>query len=90
MQDRDLDAPNSLRESHGGSRLFLEDDPLMSVEADVPMSVEDDTSMSLRPKRTSRASAVFLFLLLVAVGVGGALGPSNGHDQTAYRNEQAA
>lgn len=73
MQDRDLDAPNSLRESHGGSRLFLEDDPLMSVEADVPMSVEDDTSMSLRPKRTSRASAVFLFLLLVAVGVGGAL-----------------
>ena len=46
---------------------FLEDDP--------PMSVEDDKS-SVRPsvtKRTSKASAVFLFVFLVLAGVGGAL-----------------
>jgi hypothetical protein len=65
MQDHDLDAPNSVREPHGRSRLFLEDDPSMSVE--------DDLSMSTRPKRTSKASAVFLFLLVVVIGVGGAL-----------------
>jgi hypothetical protein len=69
MQDHDLDAPNldTVREPHGRSRLFLEDDP--------PMSVEDDES-SVSPlvtKRTSRASAVFLFLFVVLAGVGGAL-----------------
>ena len=73
MQDHDLDAPNSVREPHGRSRLFLEDDPSMSVEDDPSMSVEDDLSMSTRPKRTSKASAVFLFLLVVMIGVGGAL-----------------
>jgi uncharacterized protein HemX len=70
MQDHDLDAPNldTVREPHGRSRLFLEDDP--------PTSVEDDASMGAGPlgtKRTSRASAVFLFLFVVVAGVGGAL-----------------
>jgi hypothetical protein len=70
MQDHDLDAPNldTVREPHGRSRLFLEDDP--------PMSVEDDAAMSVSPsviKRTSSASAVFLFLFVVLAGVGGAL-----------------
>jgi hypothetical protein len=70
MQDHDLDAPNleTVREPHGRSRLFLEDDP--------PMSVEDDGSMSVMPsvtKRTSRASAVFLFVFVVVIGTGGAL-----------------
>jgi hypothetical protein len=65
MQDRDLNAPNldTVREPHGRSRLFLEDDP--------PMSVEDDASMSVRPsvtKRTSSASAVFLFVFVVVAG----------------------
>src|SRR5262245_17085522 len=75
MQGHDLDAPNldTVRESHGRSRLFLEDDPPLSLEDDAPLSLEDDASMSLRPKRTSRASAVFLLLLVVVVGVGGAL-----------------
>jgi hypothetical protein len=73
MQGHDLDAPNldTVRESHGRSRLFLEGDAPMSVEDDPPMSVEDDAS--IRPKRPSRSSAVFLFLLVVVVGVGGAL-----------------
>jgi hypothetical protein len=70
MQAHDLDAPNldTVREPHGRSHLFLEDDP--------PMGVEDDVSMSVRPsviKRTSSASAVFLFLFVVLAGVGGAL-----------------
>jgi uncharacterized protein HemX len=70
MQDHDLDAPNleTVREPQGKSRLFFEDDP--------PMSVEDDASMSVRPsvnKRTSRASAVLLFMFVVVAGVGGAL-----------------
>jgi uncharacterized protein HemX len=69
MQDHDLDAPNldTVREPHGRSRLFLEDDP--------PMSVEDDAS-SVSPlvtKRTSSASAVLLFVFVVVVGTGGAL-----------------
>jgi hypothetical protein len=70
MKDHDLDAPNldTMREPHRRSRLFLEDDP--------PMSVEDDASMSVRPsvnRRTSRASAVLLFMFVVVAGVGGAL-----------------
>jgi hypothetical protein len=68
MQDHDLDAPNldTVREPHGRSRLFLEDDP--------PMSVEDDTSISIRPSDTKRrVSAVFLFMFIVVVGTGGAL-----------------
>jgi hypothetical protein len=65
-----LDAPNldTTREPHGRSRLVFEDDP--------PMSVEDDASTSVRTsvtKRTSSASAVFLFVFVVVAGVGGAL-----------------
>jgi hypothetical protein len=67
MKDRDFDAPNLdiMREPHGRSRLFLEDDP--------PILVEDDASMSVGPspaKRPSRASAVFLFLFVFVVGAG--------------------
>jgi hypothetical protein len=70
MQDHDLDASNldTVREPHRRSRLFLEDDPSMSVE--------DDAAMSISPsviKRTFSASAVFLFLFVVLAGVGGAL-----------------
>jgi hypothetical protein len=70
MQDDDLDAPNldTVHMPYGRSRLFLEDNP--------PMSVEDDASMSVRPlvtERTSRVSAVFLFVFVVVVGTGGAL-----------------
>jgi hypothetical protein len=70
MQDHDLDAPNldTVREPHCRLRLFLEDDPSMSVE--------DDAAMSISPsviKRTFSASAVFLFLFVVLAGVGGAL-----------------
>ena len=61
MRAHDLDAPNldTVREPHGRSRLFLEDDP--------PTSVEHDASISVMPsdtKRTSRISAVFLFLFV--------------------------
>jgi hypothetical protein len=70
MPNHDLDAPNldTVRGPHGRSRLFLKDDP--------PMSVDDDAFMSVGPpptKRPSRASAVFLFMLVVVVGTGGAL-----------------
>jgi hypothetical protein len=73
MRDHYLDAPNldTVREPHGRSRLFLEDDPPMSVEDDASMSVEDDASMSVR--RQSRASAVFLFVFAVVAGVSAAL-----------------
>jgi hypothetical protein len=70
MQAHDLDAPNldSVREPHGRSRLFLEDDPPTSVEYDPPISVmQSDT------KQISGASAIFLFLFVVLVGIGGAL-----------------
>jgi len=83
MQAHDLDAPNldTLREPHGRSRLFLEDDPLISVEDDPPISVKDgpptsvenDASMPSVTKWTPSASAVFVFLFLVLAGVGGAL-----------------
>jgi hypothetical protein len=70
MPNNDLDALNldTVRAPHRRSRLFLENDP--------PMSVEDDMPMSVRPsdtRRTSRASAVFLFVFVVVVGSGGAL-----------------
>jgi len=70
MRDHDLDAPNldTMPEPHGRSRLFLEDDP--------PILVEDDASMSVGPSPTNRpstASAVFLFVFVVAAGVTGAL-----------------
>jgi hypothetical protein len=48
----------------------------MSIEDDESMSVQDDESISIEPsviRRSSTASAVFLFLCLVVVGVGGAL-----------------
>src|SRR5438105_4766302 len=86
MRDHDLDAPNlnTVREPHGRSRRFLDDDPPMSLEDDASMSVEDDASMSVEDdasmgagpsviKRPSRASTVFLFLFMVLAGVGGAL-----------------
>jgi hypothetical protein len=66
MKDRDFDAPlDIMREPHGRSRLFLEDDPTIRIE--------DDASMSVGPlpaKRPSRASAVFLFLFVFVVGAG--------------------
>jgi len=75
MQAHDLDAPKNLdtvRKSHGRSRLFLEDDP--PIEDDPPTSVEYDESMPSVTKWTpSAASAVFVFLFLVLAGVGGAL-----------------
>jgi hypothetical protein len=69
MLDHDLDAPNlnSVRKPHGRSRLFLEDDP--------PMSVEDDASGNITrslAKRPAGAFTLFLFLLMVVVGTGGA------------------
>jgi hypothetical protein len=78
MQNHDFDAPNldTLRKPRGRSRLFLEDDPQMSVEDEPPTGVEDDASVSLMPsdtKRTSSASVVFAFLFLLLAVVGGAL-----------------
>jgi nitrogen fixation/metabolism regulation signal transduction histidine kinase len=71
-----LDAPNLLDtvlEPRGRSRLFLEDDPPISVEDGPPTSVEYDASMPSVTKWTPSASAVFVFLFLVLAGVGGAL-----------------
>ncbi|MGC2079568.1 MAG: hypothetical protein WA728_26820, partial [Xanthobacteraceae bacterium] len=71
-----MDAPNldTVRETHGRSRLIFEDDPPMSPEDDdASMSLEDDESMPSATKRTFRASTVFLFVFLVLAGVGGAL-----------------
>jgi hypothetical protein len=79
MQDHDLDAPDldTVREPHGRSRLFLEDDPSMSLEDDdASKSLEDDAPVSVMPsatKRIFRATAVFLFVFMVLAGVGGAL-----------------
>jgi hypothetical protein len=76
MQAHDLDAPNldTARKPHGRSRLFLEDDPPISVEDGPPTSIEYDESMPSVTKWTpSAASAVFVFLFLVLAGVGGAL-----------------
>ena len=75
MQAHDLDALNLdiLREPRGRSRLFLEDDPSISVEDGPPTSVEYDATMPSVTKWTPSASAVFVFLFLVLAGVGGAL-----------------
>jgi hypothetical protein len=80
MQDHDLDAPNidTVREPLGRSRLFSEDDP--------PMGVEDDAFTTVRPlvtKRSSRASAVLLFVFVVVLGTGGALAWWSYGDQAA-------
>jgi hypothetical protein len=75
MQAHDLDAPNlnTVLEPRGRSRLFLEDDPPISVEDGPPTSVEYDASIPSVTKWTPSASAVFVFLFLVLAGVGGAL-----------------
>ena len=75
MQAHDLDAPNpdTVLEPRGRSRLFLEDDPPISVEDGPPTSVEYDASMPSVTKWTPSASAIFVFLFLVLAGVGGAL-----------------
>ena len=75
MQAHDLDAPNldTVPEPRGRSRLFLEDDPPISVEDGPPTSGEYDVSMPSVTKWTPSASAVFVFLFLVLAGVGGAL-----------------
>ena len=74
MQAHDLDALDTvLDEPRGRSRLFLEDDPPVSVEDCPPTSVEYDASMPSVTKWTPSASAVFVFLFLVLAGVGGAL-----------------
>jgi cell division protein FtsB len=75
MQAHDLDIPNldAVHELDGRSRLFLEDDPPISVEDGPPTSVEYDASTPSVTKWASSASAVFLFLFLVLAGVGGAL-----------------
>ena len=74
MQAHDLDAPNldTVPEPRGRSRLFLEDDPPVSVEDGPPASGEYDGSMPSVSKWIPSASAVFLFLFVVVVGTGGA------------------
>ena len=74
MQAHDLDAPNldTVPEPRGRSRLFLEDDPPVSVEDGPPTSGEYDGSMPSVSKWIPSASAVFLFLFVVVVGTGGA------------------
>jgi len=73
MQAHDLDAPNldTVPEPRGRSRLFLEDDPPISVEDGPPTSGEYDASMPSVTKWIPSASAVFLFLFVVVVGTGG-------------------
>ena len=73
MQAHDLDALDTVLEPRGRSRLFLEDDPPISVEDGPPTSVEYDASMPSVTKWASSASAIFLFLFLVLAGTGGAL-----------------
>src|SRR5215472_13861730 len=89
MQQHDFDAPNldtAVRKPRSRSRLFLEDDPSMSVEDDPPTGVEYDASDSIMPsdtKRIFRASVVFAFLFVVLAGVGGALAWRYYRDQAA-------
>ena len=75
MQAHDLDAPNldTVPEPRGRSRLFLEDDPPVSVEDGPPTSGEYDASMPSVTKWTPSASTVFVFLFLVLAGTGDAL-----------------
>jgi hypothetical protein len=72
MQAHDLDAPDTVLEPRGRSRLFLEDDPPVGVEDGPPTSVEYDASIPSATKWTPSSSAVFVFLFLVLAGVGGA------------------
>src|SRR5215471_21456200 len=74
MQAHDLDALDTVLEPRGRSRLFLEDDPPISVEDGPPTSVEYDASTPSIAKWTPGASAIFVVLFLVIAGVGGALG----------------
>jgi small-conductance mechanosensitive channel len=70
MQAHEFDGPSldtPLR-PRGKSRLFLEDDPSISVEDDGPISVRPSAV-----RQTFSASAVLLFLFVVVVGAGGAL-----------------
>ena len=93
MQAHDLNAPNLdiMHEPRGKRRLFLEDDPPISVEDNPPTSVEDnpptsvedDVPMPSVTKWTPSASAFFVFLFLVLAGVGGALGWGYYGGQTA-------
>jgi ribosomal protein L29 len=77
MQGHDLDAPNldTVREPRGRSRFLLGDDPSISHEGnDASVSLEDDASMGVKPSGTKPLlCAVFLVLLMVLAGVGGAL-----------------
>jgi hypothetical protein len=73
MQAHDLDPLDTVLEPRGRSRLFLEDDPPVSVEDCPPTSVEYDASIPSVTRWTPSASAVFVFLFLVLAGVGGAL-----------------
>jgi hypothetical protein len=74
MQAHDLDAPNldTGREPRGRSRLFLENDPPMSIEGD-DVGLEDDEPTPSATKRIFRASTVFMFVFFLLAGVGGAL-----------------
>ena len=65
MRAHDLDSPNldTVLEPRGRSRLFLEDDPSISVEDGPPTSVEYDASMPSVTKWTPSASAVSYFFL---------------------------
>jgi hypothetical protein len=84
MQTHDLDTPNldTVREPRGRSRLFLEDDPHMSIEGDdASTGFEHDEPTPSATKRIFRASTVFIFVFLVLAGVGGALAWRSFSDQ---------
>jgi hypothetical protein len=88
MTAHDFNLPNldAVHEPDGRSRLFLEDDPLRSVEDDPPTRVEYDAPISVMPsdsKQTPSVSLLFVFLFLVLAGVGGAFAlRSNGGQAT--------
>jgi len=73
MQAHDLDAPDldTVRQPHGRSRLFSEDNPPMNVEDDPPTSGHG-ASISVMPW-DAIVSAVFVFLFVVLVGTGAVL-----------------
>jgi hypothetical protein len=73
MQAHDLDAPDldTVREPHGRSRLFSEDNSPMNVEDDPPTSGHG-ASISVMPW-DAIVSAVFVFLFVVLVGTGAVL-----------------
>jgi len=88
MTAHDFNVPNldAAHEPDGRSRLFLEDDPPISVEDGPPTSVEYDAPISVMPsdsKRTPSVSVLFVFLFLLLAGVGGAFAlRSNGGQAT--------